>query len=663
MSKAAHNKAITDLLPDTLIELYEVDAGPGMGIKMFHAGKIIDKNIVFNGFTYTCLPIEADGFESKGDGTLPRPNLVVGNPDGIISDMIKRQDDMVGNKFKRIRIFLKFLDAVNFPENDNPFGTPDPDARFDDDIYIFNRKVSENKYYVEFELISPLEVENYKLPARLMIANYCPWRYRGIGCRYGQRYDDKGPETALKKQDDWGKKIFSPEFFSPDLDVGGVPMADENDKRFDDPNNGYGLSYLTWAGEYGSEDLSTVTVSATVSTASNPTTVNVITGGVTSATKGIPREIRIGRTVPLKDSAGSSIGSMEVTETAKKTVNVTAASALSDIAASGVVLALRFITGGEGYNTDVSAGAPGATLTTSYSTGTATQTGPNVTGWGTDWTEAMVGLPFVFDGSGSSGEILAFVSATSLKVSVSKTVSPADTYVLGTSGGFTGTFATDSDGVIDSNTLAITAAGSGYTESPPLIIGGTLIGVPDIPAVIEATILQTLTVKTPLSAQLEIGEVITFGAGKTFDVGEVVPVGARDIRGTNTSTAIAEDDEGTLRTIIVGNVLLDTGSSLAINSTGVVGYSKGNVVVIKPGSGSLIDKDKCHTTDPASDEPPAYFVCIKGHTTNQDPRFKKEYWVEDQCSKTLNGCRMRFGESPKLPFGGFPSIESYRYTN
>tara|TARA_Y100000310_G_C20539588_1_gene742548 strand:- start:281 stop:1111 length:831 start_codon:yes stop_codon:yes gene_type:complete len=276
----------------------------------------------------------------------------------------------------------------------------------------------------------------------------------------------------------------------------------------------------------------------------------------------------------------------------------------------------------------------------------------------------MVGLPFVFDSSGSSGEILAFVSATSLKVSISKTVSSAENYVLGTSGGFTGTFATDGDGVIDSNTLDITAAGSGYTESPPLIIGGTLIGVPDIPAVIEATILQTLTVKTPLPAQLEIGEVITFGAGKTFDVGEVASVGARDIRGTNTSgTTIDADDDGTLRTTIVGNVLLDTGSSLAINSTGVVGYSKGNVVVIKPGSGSLIDKDEVKTTDPASDEPPAYFVCIKGHTTNQDPRFKKEYWVEDQCSKTLNGCRMRFGQSAKLPFGGFPSIESYRYTN
>ncbi len=581
MSKEAHNKAITDLLPDTLIELYEVEAGPGMGIKRFHAGKIVDKNIIFDGFSYPCLPIEADGFESKGDGTLPRPRLVVGNPDGIISDLIKRQDDMVGNKFKRIRIFLKFLDAVNFPESDNPFGTPDSDARFDDDIYIFNRKVSENKYYIEFELISPLEVENYKLPARLMIANYCPWRYRGIGCRYGQRYNDKGPETALKKQEDWGKKIFSPEFFSPDRDVGGVPMADENDKRFDDPNNGYGLSYLMWVGQYEPEVFSTVTVSATVSTASNPTTVSVST---------VPREIRIGRTVFLKNSGGTSIGSMKVTEIAKKTVNVIAASAVSSIT-SGTVLGLRFITGGEGY-----------------------------------------------------------------------TASQIDQPLSAASGGFTGTFDTDGDGVIDSSSLVITAAGSGYTESPTVIIAGA--GTPTIPGVIEATILQTLTVRTPLSVQLEIGEIITFDGGGVFVVGEVVPVGARDIRGTNTSgTVIASDNEGTLRTTIVGNVLLDTGSSLAINSTGVVGYSTGNVVAINPGSGSLIDKNEVKMTDPASDEPPAYFVCIKDHSVRQDPRFKKEYWIEDQCSKTLNGCRMRFGESAKLPFGGFPSIEAYRYTN
>ena len=60
-------------------------------------------------------------------------------------------------------------------------------------------KISENKYFIEFELVSPLEVENYKLPARIMIANYCPWKYRGIGCRYGSRGDYSGPTTEFNR--------------------------------------------------------------------------------------------------------------------------------------------------------------------------------------------------------------------------------------------------------------------------------------------------------------------------------------------------------------------------------------------------------------------------------------------------------------------------------
>ena len=104
------------------------------------------------------------------------------------------------------------MDEVNFPENVNPFGNSDPESRFDDDLYVFNRKISENKYFVEFELVSPLEVENYTLPARIMIANYCPWKYRGIGCRYGSRGDYTGPKTNLTAPDNVNK-LQSVDFF------------------------------------------------------------------------------------------------------------------------------------------------------------------------------------------------------------------------------------------------------------------------------------------------------------------------------------------------------------------------------------------------------------------------------------------------------------------
>jgi phage-related protein len=52
---------------------------------------------------------------------------------------------------------------------------------------------------------------------------------------------------------------------------------------------------------------------------------------------------------------------------------------------------------------------------------------------------------------------------------------------------------------------------------------------------------------------------------------------------------------------------------------------------------------------------------LKNHTSapNKDPFFNKEHWVADQCSKTLTGCKMRFGNEGSLPFGGFPGTEEY----
>ena len=191
MSTQLHNSSLLDLEPDTIIELYEIDLGEEDGLYRFHAGKNDTKDIIFDGFTYYSLPIEATDFEVRGDGQLPRPRLTLANPQGVFTDVVKRRNDLIGNTIIRKRVYLKFLDNENFPNNLNPYGIPDPDSRFDDDMFKINKKTNENKYYLEYELISPLELEEIKIPARIMIANYCPWRYRGIGCRYGQRSDYK----------------------------------------------------------------------------------------------------------------------------------------------------------------------------------------------------------------------------------------------------------------------------------------------------------------------------------------------------------------------------------------------------------------------------------------------------------------------------------------
>ena len=218
-----------DLQATTIVELFEVNAKKyGVGIYRFHAGKVHNGDIVYDGQVYKSIPVEIEEVEIKGDGTLPRPRLRIANVDGFISDIINGRDDFVGLHFTRKRIFLKYLDAVNFFHNSNPFGDPDINARFPDDKFVINQKTLEDKNVVEFELVSVLEMDTVKIPSRQVISNYCTWVYRGYGCNYGDssahirdRFKDKNSHQAL-----------------------GVPIADAKDKIFFSSTEvgGYGFS-------------------------------------------------------------------------------------------------------------------------------------------------------------------------------------------------------------------------------------------------------------------------------------------------------------------------------------------------------------------------------------------------------------------------------------
>ena len=85
---------------------------------------------------------------------------------------------------------------------------PDPGAILRPDIWYINQKLEENKFYVEFELSNALDFEGTTLPRRQIINNYCYWKYRGKGCRYGGgvvadannvRFD----QTSLTDKGEW----------------------------------------------------------------------------------------------------------------------------------------------------------------------------------------------------------------------------------------------------------------------------------------------------------------------------------------------------------------------------------------------------------------------------------------------------------------------------
>ena len=60
----------------------------------------------------------------------------------------------------------RFLDAVNFPGNSNPLGTPDPTAEFKRQIYTVDRKSAENREVVEFELAAVFDLAGVRVPKR-----------------------------------------------------------------------------------------------------------------------------------------------------------------------------------------------------------------------------------------------------------------------------------------------------------------------------------------------------------------------------------------------------------------------------------------------------------------------------------------------------------------
>lgn len=218
------------LEPSAIVELYEIDVTElGGSVFRMHAGtNQLQQPIVWRGQSYTPFPVEVKGFEATTQGTLPRPKMRVANITGLMGALVREYDDLLGAKVTRRRTMVKFLDAVNFEGGVNP--TADPDAELPSDIFFIDRKASENKVLVEFELASSIDLAGVTLPRRVIVPNVCPWRYRGGECGYAGNsfWDVNDAPVSEQSKDACGKKISScklrfGEFNA--LPYGGFPAA------------------------------------------------------------------------------------------------------------------------------------------------------------------------------------------------------------------------------------------------------------------------------------------------------------------------------------------------------------------------------------------------------------------------------------------------------
>lgn len=221
---------VQKLAPGALVELFVLDpTALGGAISRFHSGlNELKTAVIWQGETYSPFPIEASGFELSGRGTLPQPKVRVANVTGLISALCSELEDLVGATLTRKRTLAKYLDAVNFAGGVNP--TADPTQELRDEIWGVNRKSEENKVYVEFELGSPFDVAGVKLPRRQVIANVCPWRYRGAECGYagGAVATSNDVATTVLADDQCGKRLRSCKLrfgTYAELPYGGFPGA------------------------------------------------------------------------------------------------------------------------------------------------------------------------------------------------------------------------------------------------------------------------------------------------------------------------------------------------------------------------------------------------------------------------------------------------------
>ena len=235
------SRELGNLDPSTLLSFFEIDLSSVVGsissslikdyeevnpslpnfedskdnILRFHNNiRVFNSYIFWQGKTFFPAPIQAEGYEISSRGILPTPRLSMSSQSdqeteilSLIRRAIRKYGDIVGAKVTRIRTYAKFLDKNNFADIAKYDGTdgsylsafpegyePDPYAELPRDIFFIERKASESKTAIVYELSSSLDVEGIKLPRRTVQSRKCGFAYRGCGCFY----ESAKPETFNK---------------------------------------------------------------------------------------------------------------------------------------------------------------------------------------------------------------------------------------------------------------------------------------------------------------------------------------------------------------------------------------------------------------------------------------------------------------------------------
>jgi phage-related protein len=119
------------------------------------------------------MPMLIDGLELQADGAPNRPSFIVANIGTLFSGVLGgfKNDDLVGQRVSRRQTLKKYLVGES--------GDASPPIEFRTQEYIIDRIAAEDSISVTFEVATPFDLENIKLPRRVVVGKYCSWKYQG----------------------------------------------------------------------------------------------------------------------------------------------------------------------------------------------------------------------------------------------------------------------------------------------------------------------------------------------------------------------------------------------------------------------------------------------------------------------------------------------------
>lgn len=204
------NETIQAFNADAIIELFTLDVTPiGGAVYRFTSNTDGGDAIYHDGNLYAPVPLEAEGFEQTSQGAYPTPKIRISNANPVINAAVNEYGGLEGAILTRLKTFAKFLDDGD---------TPDPSAHFGMDVYTVERKSSQNKVYIEWELSASIDQQGRHLPNRSILRNTCTHRYRyydggdfdytDVSCPYtGTSYfNENGVPVTNPADDECGRR-------------------------------------------------------------------------------------------------------------------------------------------------------------------------------------------------------------------------------------------------------------------------------------------------------------------------------------------------------------------------------------------------------------------------------------------------------------------------